>query len=64
MRSGAPERSSLFSKPLSLSKKFMALQGKSKLDDGFKNHPFLQSTEEIFTDDKEEKAKKKHEETN
>jgi len=35
------ETPAIFFKPLGLSKRFMFAQGKSKLDDGAKLHPFL-----------------------
>ena len=35
------EKPAIFFKPLGLSKKFMKLQGKTKLDDGASRHPFL-----------------------
>jgi hypothetical protein len=40
------ERSALFSKPLSMNKKFMKLQGRKVSNDNFKDHPFLQTTSE------------------
>lgn len=43
------EKSAIFFKPLGLSKKFMQLQGKTKLDDGASKHPFLKRVpDQIF----------------
>jgi hypothetical protein len=61
----ASERSALFSKPLSLNKKFMKLQGrKVASNDNFKDHPFMQTTSEtVISGDIAEQAARLAEET-
>lgn len=58
------ERSALFSKPLSLNKKFMKLQGRKVANDNFKDHPFMQTTSEtVISGDIAEQAARLAEET-
>ena len=53
---GSSDRTSLFMKPMSLNKKFMHAQGKSKLEDPAKNHPFLSPIANIIAEDIKEKV--------